>query len=294
MRSSICIATARAFGASPGRCGTFGRGDRIAAQRHAGSRRHPGRQRAAARLADAPHAAWRAAGDQRRRCAVPAEPSAAARQCRPCSAACSACGSCAKWKQLPGIRWRGRRSSSAGFGKTSLSSSDADYLDMVLKKTCWLATIHPSRDRRADRKPRQRSISNRSSVSASISEPPSRFRTILLNIAPDPRYGKEANGDLLEGKRSLLLDSCLSPRLGRRAQQTDQAVSRPRDKRTRAGCQLGAVADGRDTARSNMCANSPMRWPAPPCINLSSIYGDLPPSRDKAFIHGLANWIFNR
>ncbi len=25
-----------------------------------------------------------------------------------------------------------------------------------------------------------------------------------------------------------------------------------------------------------------------------SIYGDLPPSRDKAFIHGLATWIFNR
>ena len=27
----------------------------------------------------------------------------------------------------------------------------------------------------------------------------------LLNIAPDPRYGKELNGDLMEGKRSLLL-----------------------------------------------------------------------------------------
>jgi geranylgeranyl diphosphate synthase type II len=24
------------------------------------------------------------------------------------------------------------------------------------------------------------------------------------------------------------------------------------------------------------------------------IYGDLPPSRDKEFIHGLASWIFNR
>jgi geranylgeranyl diphosphate synthase type II len=26
----------------------------------------------------------------------------------------------------------------------------------------------------------------------------------------------------------------------------------------------------------------------------ASIYGDLSPSRDKEFIHGLANWIFNR
>ena len=26
----------------------------------------------------------------------------------------------------------------------------------------------------------------------------------------------------------------------------------------------------------------------------SLIYGDLPPSKDKAFIHGMANWIFNR
>ena len=26
-----------------------------------------------------------------------------------------------------------------------LDVSEADYLNMVLKKTCWLATIHPSR-----------------------------------------------------------------------------------------------------------------------------------------------------
>src|SRR5580700_2260923 len=83
--------------------------------------------------------------------------------------------------------------------------TEADYLEMVLKKTCWLATIHPSR------------------VGALIGtggaaplEPFIRFGFLvgaafqiqddLLNLVGDAQaYGKELGGDIREGKRTLML-----------------------------------------------------------------------------------------
>ena len=58
-----------------------------------------------------------------------------------------------------------------------LELADADYLTMVLKKTCWLATIHPARIG-ALIGSRGRSTPNRSSVLVFFSEQPFRFRTI--------------------------------------------------------------------------------------------------------------------
>jgi geranylgeranyl diphosphate synthase, type II len=80
-----------------------------------------------------------------------------------------------------------------------------DYLDLILRKTCWYTTIHPLR------------------VGALIGswgtadlEPLTRFGFYLgaafqiqddiLNLTGDEEhYGKERNGDLYEGKRTLML-----------------------------------------------------------------------------------------
>ena len=40
---------------------------------------------------------------------------------------------------------RDKRWSWDGAGTIPLVSNDEDYLEMVLKKTCWLATIYPIR-----------------------------------------------------------------------------------------------------------------------------------------------------
>ena len=84
-------------------------------------------------------------------------------------------------------------------------TSDQDYLLMVLKKTSWYSFIHPAR------------------IGALIAQPDgmdlvgfNRFghylgtafqiRDDVLNLAGDRRkYGKEIGGDLLEGKRTLIL-----------------------------------------------------------------------------------------
>jgi geranylgeranyl diphosphate synthase type II len=173
-----------------------------------------------------------------------------------------------------------------------LDLEDADYLNMVLRKTCWLATIHPSRIGAL--------IGSRGTVNL---VPFIRFgfflgaafqiQDDLLNLAPDSRYGKEVNGDLLEGKRSLLLIHAY-----RHASSADRArlirlFRRPREKRKEEDVafvlsvivRCGSIEYVRCFAHA--LAGAALH-------QFASIYGDLPSSRDKEFIHGLASWIFNR
>jgi len=85
-----------------------------------------------------------------------------------------------------------------------LQVSEADYLEMVLKKTCWLATIYPLR---AGALIGSRGTANLEPLSGSD------FFSALLpdpGRSPEPdrrtgRYGKEIDGDLWEGKRTLML-----------------------------------------------------------------------------------------
>ena len=93
--------------------------------------------------------------------------------------------------------------------------TEEDYLRMVLKKTCWYSFIHPCRIGAL--------IGTRDGVDLDRFN---RFGTFLgtafqiqddlLNLTGDERrYGKEICGDLLEGKRTLMLIHLLR-RLDRR------------------------------------------------------------------------------
>ncbi len=173
-----------------------------------------------------------------------------------------------------------------------LDLQDADYLNMVLRKTCWLATIHPSRIGAL--------IGTRGALDL---EPFIRFgfflgaafqiQDDLLNRAPAPRYGKELNGDLLEGKRSLLLIHAFRHASSAERLRLARTFCRPRENRNEADIvwvrSLIAQRGSFDYVRrfAHALAGAALH-------QFTSIYGDLPSSRDKAFIHGLANWIFNR
>jgi geranylgeranyl diphosphate synthase type II len=173
-----------------------------------------------------------------------------------------------------------------------LELGDADYLTMVLKKTCWLATIHPSRIGAL--------IGSRGSIDL---EPFIRFgfflgaafqiQDDLLNLAPNYRYGKELNGDLLEGKRSLLLVHAYRHCSTAERVRITKLFQRPREKRSERDVgwllSLMAAYDSVEYVRrfAHALAGAALH-------EFDSIYGDLPPSRDKAFMHGLAKWIFLR
>jgi geranylgeranyl diphosphate synthase type II len=94
-----------------------------------------------------------------------------------------------------------------------------DYLDLIMHKTCWYTTIHPLRvgaligsGGKADLRPMVRFGFY---LGAAF-----QIRDDLLNLIGDADlYGKEINGDLFEGKRTLMLIH-----LDEHAQGTDRAL----------------------------------------------------------------------
>ena len=82
--------------------------------------------------------------------------------------------------------------------------TDEDYLQMVLQKTCWLTTIHPLRVGcligARGRMPLDPLIRVGFFFGAAF-----QIQDDLLNLEAAAGYGKERNGDLYEGKRTLMI-----------------------------------------------------------------------------------------
>jgi geranylgeranyl diphosphate synthase, type II len=169
----------------------------------------------------------------------------------------------------------------------------ADYLEMVLKKTCWLATIHPSRVGAL--------IGTRGAIDL---EPFIRFgffigaafqiQDDLLNLIGDERsYGKEIDGDIWEGKRSLMLLHLLHEASREERDQVSAMMRQPRNERSLSQVRwvrglmdrYGCVEHARQIALGLSGAA---------LHEYSLIYSDLPPSRDKRFIEELATWVVER
>ena len=146
--------------------------------------------------------------------------------------------------------------------------------------------------RRADRKPRCRS-----------SDPFIRFgfylgaafqiQDDLQNLAPTSRYGKEMNGDVLEGKRSLLLIHAYRHASSVERARLTRLFRRPREKRSREDIAFVLSLIAEHGSIDYVCQFAHALAGAA-LHQFASIYRDLPPSRDKEFIHGLASWTFNR
>lgn len=171
--------------------------------------------------------------------------------------------------------------------------TEADYLAMILKKTCWYTTIFPLRVGAL--------IGSRGRAPL---EPLLRFGFLLgaafqitddlLNLWGDEaRYGKELHGDLLEGKRTLMLIRlCERATLAERARLQDVlATPRPerrpddvrwlRERMDAYGCltHANAVAHALAGAARHEYA---------------AVFDGLPPSRDSAFIGALVTWVLER
>jgi geranylgeranyl pyrophosphate synthase len=85
------------------------------------------------------------------------------------------------------------------------STSDDDYLLMVLKKTSWYSFIHPARIGALIAQPKGMDLDGFNRFGHYLGTA-FQIRDDVLNLAGDRRkYGKEIGGDLLEGKRTLIL-----------------------------------------------------------------------------------------
>lgn len=170
---------------------------------------------------------------------------------------------------------------------------EADYLAMILKKTCWYTVIFPSRAGAL--------IGSRGSFDLDrfirfgfFLGAAFQIQDDLLNLVGDPdRYGKELCGDLWEGKRTLILIHLLG--------------SADAQDRERIGAILGvsrAQRSAEDVAwlRARMEAHGSIDYARQQAHALAGaarhecalLYAELPDSRDRRFIEELPRWVLER
>jgi geranylgeranyl diphosphate synthase type II len=107
-----------------------------------------------------------------------------------------------------------------------------DYLDLIMHKTCWYTTIHPLRvgallgsGGRADVRPMVRFGFH---LGAAF-----QIRDDVLNLVGDEAvYGKEINGDIEEGKRTLVLIHLIGHAQGADGEFVRDYLAMERDERT--------------------------------------------------------------
>ena len=169
---------------------------------------------------------------------------------------------------------------------------DAQYLEMVLKKTCWLATIYPMRagvliGSRGWADP-EAFVRFGFFLGAAF-----QIQDDLLNLCGDHRYGKERNGDLWEGKRTLMLIRALreateaeGERLsailhGSRAERTAREVAWMR--------RLIEKYDGISYARrlAQELAGAALH-------EFGLLSAGIPDSREKEFFQQMPEWVIER
>jgi geranylgeranyl diphosphate synthase type II len=170
--------------------------------------------------------------------------------------------------------------------------NDADYLQMVLKKTSWLAAIYPIRV--GALVGTRRAIEPESFVRFGFFLGAAfQIQDDLLNLVADHGYGKERDGDLWEGKRTLMLirlfhlsSSAERDRLaailrdGRRA-RTAGDVAWIRVQMDRYGC----IEYARRYAH---------RLVGAALHEYSRAFSRIPESRDKRFIEQMVTWVVER
>jgi geranylgeranyl diphosphate synthase type II len=169
---------------------------------------------------------------------------------------------------------------------------DEDYLEMVLKKTCWLAAIHPLR------------VGCLIGARGKLALDPLirigfffgaafQIQDDLLNLDPGPKYGKEADGDLFEGKRTLMIIHAL-----REAGPRDRALLTEFLARTRGDRSEADVGHVRDIlGRTGACEHAQAVANAlcgAALAEFDRYFATVAKGRDYDFIRNLMIWVCRR
>lgn len=167
-----------------------------------------------------------------------------------------------------------------------------EYLDMVLRKTCWLATIYPIRVGAIIG--RRESLSPEAFVSFGfLLGAAFQIQDDVLNLIESNAYGKERNGDLWEGKRTLLLGrvwSCASESERARMQKI---LALPRqEKSLQQVTWLRSLIEKYDAIEYAVGIARGLAGAA--LHEFDDAFGPMPESKDKQFVRDLAGWVLER
>jgi geranylgeranyl diphosphate synthase type II len=171
--------------------------------------------------------------------------------------------------------------------------TDEDYLRMVLKKTCWYSFIHPCRIG-ALIGTRDRVDLDRFNRFGSYLGTAFQIQDDLLNLTGDERrYGKEIGGDLLEGKRTLMLIHLVRQLDTRQAARVTAYLGQPRAARSAhdMGWILGLMRlrGSLDHARkvTKQLAGAAL-------YEFTQAFGDVPESDEKTFLNQIISYMVSR
>lgn len=171
--------------------------------------------------------------------------------------------------------------------------SQDDYLQMVLKKTCWLASIFPCRIG-ALLAPGGVNLAPEAFIRFGFFLGAAfQIHDDVLNLTGDAAYGKEGCGDLWEAKRTLMLID-----IAGRFDTADQArltrfLGQSRAERCEADVHwlLETMRAARSIERARMFAHG---LAGAALQEFDRLFADVPDSRDKTFIRDLVTWTFQR
>ena len=174
----------------------------------------------------------------------------------------------------------------------AFSITDRDYLMMVTKKTSWLTTIHPLRvgaiigtNGRAD----LASLFRLGYFLGAAFQ----IRDDLLNLIGElESYGKEIDGDLMEGKRTLMLLHVFRSISDRERRELVELMGLSREERSSQICWInsrmekhGSIEYARAVAEA--LASAARR-------EFVDVYRGISDTRDRRFIEGLCRWVVER
>jgi len=175
----------------------------------------------------------------------------------------------------------------------ALDVSPEDYLQMVLKKTCFYTTIFPCRAGALIGKQDPRGLSRYTRFCFFLGAA-FQIQDDLLNLVGDAeRYGKELNGDLLEGKRTLPLLHTVQLATPQVRAQLHEMLALPRGARTdehvrfiRAHMQEHGSIEYAHSVAHGMAGAARHEF--------ELAFSGISESREKSFLRSLPAWMLSR
>jgi geranylgeranyl diphosphate synthase, type II len=170
---------------------------------------------------------------------------------------------------------------------------ESDYLRMVLKKTCSYTTIFPIRVGAIVAGRDESELAGLSRFGFFLGAA-FQIQDDLLNLVGDPdRYGKEIGGDIWEGKRTLMLIHLLGATSKEEQSWLTDLLDSPRTRISPSDVararglmdRHGSIEYGR--AFAHACAGAALH-------EFSCSFANVPSSRDRDFIESLCTWVISR
>jgi len=169
-----------------------------------------------------------------------------------------------------------------------------DYLEMVLKKTCWLAAIFPCRIGAMFAPGGHTALSEDAFIRFGFYFGAAfQIHDDVLNLRGGEGYGKEACGDLWEAKRTLMLIDVAERLRGQDATRLRDFLAAERADR-RAEDVDWLLGEMQACGAIERAYNFSQGLAGAAIHEFNALFADLPDSRDKRFILDLITWTFRR